>query len=121
MNDIEKDIEILKYYESQDYFFSKDMPALHAFRRAIASHEKQLNNGWMLCKDMLPELTEKEKEDNIFSKIYLVTFTRYDEWLCLPAYYNFDSKSWMCFHNFSNKQRNVIAWQSLPAPYKEKD
>lgn len=83
MNDIKKDIEILKFYEEQDYFFSKDMPALHAFRRAISSLEKQvpkkpnkltykplLDDGWRYecptCKGAVgeniyhPEVTDNE-------------------------------------------------------------
>ena len=55
--EIEKDIEILKYYEAQDYFFSKDIPALQSFRRAIKSYEQQLNNGWMPVSEYLPEET----------------------------------------------------------------
>lgn len=42
MNDIERAIKILKYYESQDYFFKKDMPALNAFKMAIEALEKQI-------------------------------------------------------------------------------
>jgi len=42
MSEVEKAVEILKYYEAQPYFFSKDMPALLAFRLSISALEKQI-------------------------------------------------------------------------------
>jgi len=106
--EIEKDIEILKYYEAQDYFFSKDMPALHAFRRAVSCMEQQLTNGWIPVSERLPEPNNHVLTCTKFGEIAIEYYCNYLE--------GFTDKT---FPNGNDISYTVIAWRPLPEPYKE--
>lgn len=109
--EIEKDIEILKYYETQDYFFSKDMPALHAFRRAISCMEQQLNNGWI---QISPETNPKK------SDIYLVTFEENGNRYTERFYYSVIS-GWMMPVHWQDEGHidKILYWCNMLEPCME--
>lgn len=110
--EIEKDVEILKYYEAQDYFFSKDMPALHAFRRAISALEQQLTNGWIPVSERIPEKIYKVTA-TIRNKLNGYVFVERIRWI--------ENKFWWSNGNIVSEKFVVLAWMpdGLPEPYKE--
>jgi len=131
MNEIEKDIEILKHYESQEYFFSKDLPALHAFRRAIEALEFQdktestlRNNNYDSVNDLLwtaSKLIERQRWIPVIERLpenkKVVIITRSTGRVGLG----------FCNRNSNNQWRDgegylltcPLAWRELPEPYKE--
>jgi hypothetical protein len=92
---------------------------------AISALEKQLNNGWIPCKDRLPEETGR----------YIVTYHEWSDGNYLPKYDDIYVKVWRYrkeeqYTGFvyptgcnieaeQDTHREVIAWQPLPEPYKE--
>lgn len=115
MNEIEKAVEILKHYDAQEYFFSKDAEADKAFKLAISALEKQLTNAWIPCSERLPNcigetiLVTVPSEHGIsqgFGSIDIVHL-RDDE---KQIFYGTQGK-----YTFSI----VSAWQPLPQPYTE--
>lgn len=108
--EIEKDIAILKYYETQQQFFENDMPALNAFRRAISALEQQLNDAWIPVSGRLPT------SDGRFEVTVKSTKGKRHVEMC-----NFYKDASFEPHKWGGKYEsvNVIAWRSRPHPFKE--
>ena len=76
-------------------------------KEVINQVEQEHNNGWIACSERLP------KED--------------ERVLCFHSHYFIDcgvlvGEEWCCdMDEYAIKIDNVIAWQPLPQPYKERD
>ena len=110
--EIEKAIETLEDMKGVFDTRSHKQYSLSALDLAISALEKQLNNGWIPVSERLP------KEGR-----YLVT-TAYGE----VKESEFDLKKWWQIDNgkislaWEEEPIKVVAWQSLPEPWKgEKD
>jgi len=88
---------------------------------AISVLEQQLNGGWILCKDRMPEENGH----------YLVTYHEWSKGECLPKFdvtcvkvlrfYRGEFKMPICCDDKIEQDigREVLAWRKLPEPYKE--
>ena len=76
--------------------------------------EKEYNNGWIPCSERLPEEPEEGLTDLDECDEYIVMIENAD----IPTALNYAGNSeWYRDGEFYN----VIAWQPLPVPYKEKE
>ena len=84
-----------------DQMGSEDYEAIDM---GIEALEKQMNNGWILCSERLPE---ESTHYLVTTKIMLCSRTQYLRDICL---FGTDNK-WI-------SRYTVTAWQPLPEPYK---
>lgn len=111
--DIEKALEILKGFQFETPETKYEMARIIA----IQCMELQLNNGWIPCKERLPEVRRHKCgeliEFNIMLQGGVVPTTG-----CIN---NDDTWGWMDWSNFRFNPIgvDVIAWQPLPEPYEE--
>ena len=81
-----------------------------SLKMAISSLEKQLNNGWIPCKNRQPANEESVK----YKSDFIIQDKRYE--LPYVATWNKGKKLWQ---DEEGKQIDtVVAWQPLPEPYK---
>lgn len=78
-------------------------------KKNIREVAKEYNNGWIPCSERLP--------DDFMSFEYLTI--RKGHTLATITYYCVVNHKWYLSRN-SSKEIDVIAWQPLPEPYKEK-
>lgn len=82
---------------------------------AIIVHlAKEHNGGWIPCSERLPE------EDGV----YIISFKEYSGLICCAVAYltlNHPKWKWWDLENEYEYYEAVIAWQPLPAPYKEEE
>jgi hypothetical protein len=117
--EIEKDLEILKYYESEPYFFSKDMTALHAFRRAISAYEQQLHNGWIPVYEQLP-IIPQEKTDEGFNRVAVLVTSKHEDMTVIEWYDPEEGVFYDDWDLLASKDEYVTAWMPLPKQYTTK-
>lgn len=117
MNEIEKTIKRLNILKTdiehnlvkgnlikRDLISSKELAEL--LTTAISALEKQLNGGWIPCREKLPEK----------GGYYLVS-TQYETPRVMIGFYFIELAIWNYW--MSNCQINsIIAWQPLPEPFK---
>ena len=88
--------------------------AIEIFKQAAAEY----NNGWIPCSEQLPK--ESDKYNDELYPMCLVTIESGET--CLGVF-RYDVNKWytkmFCGENNYSTERNVIAWQPLPEPYKE--
>ena len=74
------------------------------------------SNGWIPCSGRLPKLGEvviiTTKEGLVYSDIQYDYRYNGDKF---PCFHRWDSEMWQCF------QPDVIAWQPLPLPFRDKE
>ena len=79
-------------------------------KQIVQEVAEEYNNGWITCSDRLPE--------DIMSMEYLTTVTGhfYSEinYYCVANHKWFSSRK-------TTKEVDLIAWQPLPEPFKERD
>jgi len=123
MNDIEKAIEVLKMENELMQFDpmtgeiepielqNQDNQDLYnANLMAISALEKELNGGWIPVSERFP------KENDI----YLVTFEEQEKRYVERLYFSTMNGWYMpLVWQDEGKIEKIIAWQSLPEPYKE--
>ena len=84
----------------------------------VKQEEEKYNNGWIPCSEQLPK--ESDKYNDELYPMCLVTIESGET--CLGVF-RYDVNKWytkmFCGENNYSTERNVIAWQPLPAPYKE--
>lgn len=77
---------------------------------------EEYNNGWIPCSERLPEIGQEvivaTKNGSVFSNIY---YDYTDSNAKEPCFHSWDDEMWNCF------EPDVIAWQPLPEPFKERD
>ena len=79
---------------------------------------KHMNDGWISVEDRLPKRTLDEKMNKSYKK-YLVFIDSVDGWDIDIAVYDFwNDKKWCEAHDGYGEIENVIAWRSLPEPYR---
>ena len=88
--------------------------AIEIFKQTAAEY----NNGWIPCSEQLPK--ESDKYNDELYPMCLVTIESGET--CLGVF-RYDVNKWytkmFCGENNYSTERNVIAWQPLPEPYKE--
>ena len=110
----EKIIEKLEEREVQAYAKTDTDAAYTAYRNAIEIVEQssiEYNNGWIPCSERLPE------DDSI-----CIVTVEYPNNETVVDYGWFD-RIGVCWYVGIQEFRtsNIIAWQPLPLPYKERD
>lgn len=76
------------------------------------------NDDWISVEESLPERTLDEKINKSYKK-YLVFIDSVDGWDIDMALYDFwNDKKWREAHDGYGEIENVIAWRSLPEPYR---
>lgn len=77
---------------------------------------EEYNGGWIPCNERLPEIGQEvivaTKNGSVFSNIY---YDYTDSNAKEPCFHSWDDEMWNCF------EPDVIAWQPLPEPFKERD
>ena len=113
---IEKLEEIKEKCLSRD-----DLIGCTDFKKAVEivkQEAEKYNNGWIPCSEQLPK--ESDKYNDELYPMCLVTIESGET--CLGVF-RYDVNKWytkmFCGENNYSTERNVIAWQPLPAPYKE--
>ena len=88
--------------------------AIEIVKQAAGEHK----NCWIPCSEQLPK--ESDKYNDELYPMCLVTIESGET--CLGVF-RYDVNKWytkmFCGENNYSTERNVIAWQPLPAPYKE--
>ena len=77
---------------------------------------EEYNGGWIACSEMLPEIGQEvivsSQNGSVYSNIY---YDYIDNNAKEPCFHRWDDEMWNCF------MLDVIAWQPLPEPFKERD
>ena len=131
---------IAKLEEERDYaneYYSKDMSRYVAYQHAIEivnQLAEEYNNGWILCEERLPEDGQEVLiwyEDGHSKGREIATFQRgktKEELCAMPLLcYSFEDQfgnnlkpyAWFGHGPMQWFGQDVLAWQPLPAPYKE--
>ena len=63
---------------------------------------------WISCKDRLPDINEQVLVTDVWNGIDVMTY--------MPDYPN--EPRWEDYYSTSYEQDEIIAWMSLPEPYK---
>lgn len=89
--------------------------AYHNAKEIVDEVAQEYNNGWIPCSERLPEeidhLADGKKKNQ-----YLVK-TKYEKYEVAEWLEIYGQPLWMS--HYAVEIRDVIAWQPLPAPYKE--
>ena len=82
----------------------------------VKQEAEKCNNGWIPCSERLPKLGGvviiTTKEGLVYSDIQYDYRYNGDKF---PCFHRWDSEMWQCF------QPDVIAWQPLPLPFRDKE
>ena len=82
----------------------------------VKQEAEKRNNGWIPCSERLPKLGEvviiTTKEGLVYSDIQYDYRYNGDKF---PCFHRWDSEMWQCF------QPDVVAWQPLPLPFRDKE
>ena len=77
---------------------------------------EEYNGGWILCSERLPEIGQEvivsTQNGSMYSNFYYDYTDSKDK---EPCFHRWDDEMWDCF------KHDVIAWQPLPEPFKERD
>ena len=77
---------------------------------------EEYHGGWIPCSERLPEIGQEvivaTKNGSVYSNIY---YDYTDSNAKEPCFHRWDDEMWNCF------MLDVIAWQPLPKPFKERD
>ena len=90
--------------------------AYHKVKNIVQEVAEEYNGGWIPCSERLPE----EAFGCLVTVIDCESVTQTDFENILPYFVGYDGESW----NDSDGEEipfEVIAWQPLPEPYKEKE
>ena len=83
---------------------------------AVQEVAEEYNGGWFPCSERLPEIGQEvivaTKNGSVYSNIY---YDYIDSNAKEPCFHRWDDEMWNCF------MLDVIAWQPLPKPFKERD
>jgi len=97
--------ELIGDYETREHI--EDL--IDSIDLAIEALEKQLNGGWILCNEKLPD---DIPPDNNFGVDYWITYLDEYNNPAVGVYEWLWNRKWNIIHK-------VIAWQPLPKEYKE--
>lgn len=108
--DIKEAIKTLRWYFKADDGSTADLSVHEASDMAIDALKKQINNGWILCCDRLPEndgayIVSEDYYSLSYSKKKINSMTELAD---------FENGRWR-----RAKHINVVAWMLLPQPYME--
>ena len=96
-----------------DDFFHRGLERASRLVKEVAEEYK---DGWIACSEMLPEIGQEvivaTKNGSVYSNIY---YDYIDSNTKEPCFHRWDDEMWNCF------MLDVIAWQPLPKPFKERD
>ena len=85
-------------------------------KQIIQEVAEEYNGGWIPCSERLPEIGQEvivaTKNGSVYSNIY---YDYIDSNAKEPCFHRWDDEMWNCF------MLDVIAWQPLPKPFKERD
>lgn len=77
---------------------------------------EEYKGGWIACSERLPEIGQEvivsTQNGSVYSNIY---YDYTDSKAKEPCFHRWDDEMWNCF------KPDVIAWQPLPGPFKERD
>ena len=90
--------------------------AIHRAKQIVKEVAEEYNGGWIPCSERLPEIGQEvivsTKNGSVYSNIY---YDYIDNNAKEPCFHRWDDEMWNCF------MLDVIAWQPLPKPFKERD
>lgn len=114
VSEIKEAIDILKSCGVNDYSTKYDKAYRIAIKCMETIYDAKLTNGWILVSERLPTMEECQKNDCRF--IVTDGNRRYQSWFDYEDNY-FEKCD--CNGCGLKKDNCVIAWQTLPEPYKE--
>lgn len=89
---------------------------MNVVKKFVQEVSEEYKGGWIPCSERLPELGQEvivaTQNGSVYSNIY---YDYTDSNAKEPCFHSWDDEMWNCF------EPDVIAWQPLPEPYKERD
>lgn len=89
---------------------------MNVVKKFVQEVAEEYKGGWIPCSERLPEIGQEvivtTQNGSVCSNIY---YDYTDSNAKEPCFHSWDDEMWNCF------MPDVIAWQPLPEPYKERD
>ena len=103
-------------WNEEDIKYSAKAEMCEELKEIVHEVAEEYHGGWIPCSERLPEIGQEvivaTKNGSVYSNIY---YDYIDNNAKEPCFHRWDDEMWNCF------MLDVIAWQPLPKPFKERD
>ena len=103
-------------WNEEDIKYSAKAEMCEELKEIVQEVAEEYHGGWIHCSERLPEIGQEvivsTKNGSVYSNIY---YDYIDSNAKEPCFHRWDDEMWHCF------MLDVIAWQPLPKPFKERD
>ena len=103
-------------WNEEDIKYSAKAEMCEELKEIVQEVAEEYHGGWIHCSERLPEIGQEvivsTKNGSVYSNIY---YDYIDSNAKEPCFHRWDDEMWNCF------MLDVIAWQPLPKPFKERD